>query len=101
MKKISLCPFEVFYQAATMHAPKNGLSTNTKPFQNYRPADDAPIEAVSAPISSLHRRPNLMAQRFFQEITWKARIFPPHVLNVARSPCGVTGRLLLGSIQRG
>jgi hypothetical protein len=42
----------------------------------------SPIEAVGAPISSLHSSPDLMAQRFFKEITWKPRVFSP------RPKCG-------------
>ena len=42
----------------------------------------SPIKAVGAPISALHGSPDLMAQRFFEEITWEARIFSP------RPKCG-------------
>ena len=35
------------------------------------------IEAVGAPISSLHRRPDLMAQGFFDEVARKLSIFSP------------------------
>jgi hypothetical protein len=40
-----------------------------------------------------------MAQRFLEEIAGKTGIFSPR--HVARSPCGVIGRPLFGSTQRG
>jgi hypothetical protein len=42
----------------------------------------ASIKAVSAPVSSLYRSPDLMAQRFFDEIACKTGIFSP------RPKCG-------------
>jgi hypothetical protein len=44
----------------------------------------SPIEAVGAPICSLHRRPDLMAQRFFEEITWKTGILVIGLLHTRR-----------------
>jgi hypothetical protein len=35
------------------------------------------IKAVSPPIGSLHRRPDLMTQRLFKEIAGKSGIFSP------------------------
>src|SRR5262249_37938716 len=40
------------------------------------------IKAIGTPISSLHRGPNLMAQRFFEEIARETGIFSP------RPKCG-------------
>ena len=40
------------------------------------------IEAVGAPIGSLHRSPDLMAQRLFEEVTREPSIFSP------RPKCG-------------
>ena len=42
----------------------------------------SPIEAVGASISSLHRSPDLMAQRFFEEVARKTGILSP------RPKCG-------------
>jgi len=58
----------------------NGLATAEVSPSLHDPSTS--IEAVGTPISSLHRGPNLMAQRFFEEIAGKAGIFSP------RPKCG-------------